>query len=306
MAMKDAGAPRLTLESQERLLGLALICPSVLFFLFLIAYPLFQTIVISLNEVNTLSLRGRYVGLDNYYHHLLSPEFWTSFKNTLIWTVSVLAAQLVLGVSMALVLHGALVWRSLARGLVLFPYLMTTVVAVLVWQWLFNDLYGYLNFVLVEIGLVDKPISWLNRMPNAMISVILVGTWKLFPFVVIAVLARLQTIPEQLYESAKIDGASAWSRFWDITLPQLRGVLLMVILLRSIWDFKEFDLIFLLTHGGPQIGTQTLPLLVYKEGFPLLNLGKGAAVAVLMSLFMLSFYWLYFRAYRKEEEVERR
>ena len=196
-----------------------------------------------------------------------------------------------MGIAFALILHQNIWARSLARGLVLFPYLLPMVVAVLVWKWLFNDLYGILNHLLMASGLRDMPVDWLGSMPNAMISLILVGSWKYFPFVVLAVLARLQTIPEALYEAARLDGAGPWGRFWDITLPQLRSVLGIVILLRAIWDFKEFDLIFMMTGGGPVTNTQTLPLLVYKYAFPLMQMGAAATVAVLMMLVMLAMIW---------------
>ncbi len=289
-------------ESRERWLGLALISPTMVLFLTLVAYPLAASIGFSLFSINTLTLQGRFVGFDNYTRLFGQAAFWTSFQNTLIWTVSAVSLQLLCGIGFALLLHRSFPGRSLARGLVLFPYLLPTAVAILVWQWMFNDLYGIINYGLLSAGLVSKPIAWLSHMPDAMVSIVLVGTWKLFPFVVIAVLARLQTIPEQLYEAARLDGAGVWARFWDITLPQLRGVLVIVVLLRSIWDFKEFDLIYLMTGGGPAIGTQTLPLMVYKEAFPLLNLGRGAAVAVAMLVFMLAFFLLYFRTYGKEEE----
>jgi multiple sugar transport system permease protein len=198
-----------------------------------------------------------------------------------------------------------MVFRSLARSLILFPYFVSTVVAVLVWRWLFNDLYGVLNHAMMLAGILDMPLDWLGAMPNAMISVVLVGAWKYFPFVVIAVLARLQTIPEQLYEAATIDGAGAWGRFWDVTLPQLREVLVVVVLLRAIWDFKEFDLIYLLTGGGPIIGTQTLPLMVYKEAFGLNEMGRASAVAVAMMLVMLVFMLIYFRVLRARGEEPR-
>jgi multiple sugar transport system permease protein len=188
-----------------------------------------------------------------------------------------------------------MMFRALARSLVLFPYFVSTVVAVLVWRWLFNDLYGILNHLLVWLRLVRMPIDWLGQMPNAMISVILVGAWKYFPFVVIAVLARLQTIPEPLYEAAKIDGAGPLARFFDVTLPQLREVLIVVVLLRAIWDFKEFDLIYLLTGGGPIISTQTIPLLVYKYAFGLNEMGRASAYAVTMMAIMLAFMLLYLR-----------
>ncbi|MGL4241519.1 MAG: carbohydrate ABC transporter permease, partial [Beijerinckiaceae bacterium] len=175
------------------------------------------------------------------------------------------------------------------------------VVAVLVWRWLFNDIYGILNHAMIMSGLIGRPMDWLGSMPNAMISVILVGAWKYFPFVVIAVLARLQTIPDALYEAAKIDGAGPIARFFDVTLPQLREVLIVVILLRAIWDFKEFDLIYLLTGGGPVTATQTLPLMVYAEAFGQNDMGKASAVAVAMMLVMLVFMTLYlWRAGRAE------
>ncbi len=304
MAASDGGAQ--VRQKRERWLGLALISPTMLLFAALIAYPLVASVLFSLQSINTLTLQGRFVGFDNYVRLFGQEAFWTSFRNTLIWTVSAVSLQLVCGVGFALLLHRSFPGRALARGLVLFPYLLPTAVAVLVWQWMFNDLYGIINHALIATGLVAKPIAWLSRMPDAMISIVLVGTWKLFPFVVIAVLARLQTIPEQLYEAAELDGAGAWARFWDITVPQLSGVLGIVILLRSIWDFKEFDLIYLMTGGGPAIGTQTLPIMVYKEAFPLLNLGRGAAVAVAMLVFMLAFFLFYFRVHGRDEADDQR
>ncbi len=286
----------------EAWLGLALISPSLLFFLALIAYPLLQSVLLSLYNIDTLTLDGPFVGLAQYAAALASPSFWNAFVNTLIWTVATLALQFLLGVGFALLLHQNLVARSLARGLVLFPYLLPTAVAVLVWQWLFNDLYGLINHLLLSLHLVSRPIAWLSQMPSAMIGIVFVGAWKFFPFVVIAVLARLQTIPDELYDAAAIDGAGALARFRNVTLPQLKGVLLVVLLLRAIWDFKEFDVIYLMTGGGPGTSTQTLPLLVYSEAFPLLHLGRGAAIAVLMFVFMLGFLFLYFRLSAEEED----
>jgi multiple sugar transport system permease protein len=287
-------APRQTaLERQYSLLGLALIAPTVLVFCAVIVYPLVSAIYLSLFQIFTPTLQGSWVGLDNYRTLLSQGEFWTSLKNNLIWTVGTLTLQILFGVAMALVLHQNLWFRSLARSLILFPYFVSTVVAVLVWKWVFNDLYGILNHVMMMLGIIDWPIDYLGTMPNAMVSIILVGAWKYFPFVVIAVLARLQTIPEPLYEAARIDGAGPVARFFDITLPQLREVLVVIILLRAIWDFKEFDLIYLMTGGGPVIATQTLPLLVYKEAFALNRMGMASAYAVVMMALMLVFMIVY-------------
>lgn len=282
-----------SLDARYGLLGALLIAPTVLVFCTVIVYPLVSAIYLGLFSIYTPTMEGEWVGLDNYRRLLASGEFWRSLANNLIWTAGTLTLQIVFGILVALMLHRNLVFRALARSLVLFPYFLSTVVAVLVWRWLFNDLYGVLNHLLLWAGIVDLPVDWLGSMPNAMISLIFVGAWKYFPFVVIAVLARLQAIPDELYEAASIDGAGAWARFTDVTLPQLRDVLIVVVLLRTIWDFKEFDLIFLLTGGGPIIGTQTLPLMVYKEAFALNQMGGASAAAVLMMLIMLLFMSLY-------------
>jgi multiple sugar transport system permease protein len=296
-----AVTPGNPLDRRDAMLGVLLIAPSVLIFCAVIVYPLVSAIYLSLFSIYTPTLRGHFVGLSNYAELLAGGEFWRSLFNTLVWTFCTLALQVVLGIAAALMLHQAIIFRSLARSLILFPYFVSTVVAVLVWRWLFNDLYGILNHLMIWAGLLRMPLDWLGSMPNSMVSIVLVGAWKYFPFVVIAVLARLQTIPEQLYEAATIDGAGAWGRFFDVTLPQLKDVLLVVVLLRAIWDFKEFDLIYLLTGGGPLIATQTLPLMVYKEAFGLDAMGRAAAVAVTMMLVMLVFMVLYLRRMGREE-----
>ncbi len=292
--------PQTLLERKYARLGMMLIAPTVLVFCAVIVYPLISAIYLSLFKIYTPTLQGGWVGLANYQELLAKGEFWSSLLNNLIWTVGTLSLQIIFGVGMALVLHQNIWFRSLARSLILFPYFISTVVAVLVWKWLFNDLYGILNHLMMGAGLIDMPIDYLGSMPNAMVSVILVGAWKYFPFVVIAVLARLQSIPEQLYEAAKIDGAGPIARFFDVTLPQLRDLLVVIVMLRAIWDFKEFDLIFLLTGGGPVTSTQTLPLMVYKEAFKMNQMGMASAYAVVMMAIMLVFMIVYIRKTREK------
>lgn len=298
---RSAPASGNPLDRRDAMLGVILIAPSVLIFCAVIVYPLVSAIYLSLFNIFTPTLQGNFVGLDNYAALFAGPEFWRSLFNTLVWTVCTLFLQVVLGVAAALMLHQAIVFRALARSLILFPYFVSTVVAVLVWRWLFNDLYGILNHLMIWAGLLQMPLDWLGSMPNAMVSIVLVGAWKYFPFVVIAILARLQTIPDQLYEAATIDGAGVWGRFLDVTLPQLKDVLMVVVLLRAIWDFKEFDLIYLMTGGGPLIATQTLPLMVYKEAFGLDAMGRATAVAVAMMLVMLVFMVLYLRKMGRDQ-----
>ena len=300
-AIAGAGPRRRdTLDRRYALLGVLLIAPTVLVFCTVILYPLVSAIYLSLFSIYTPTLSGNWVGIDNYAVLLNSGRFWNALANTLIWTLGTLFLQIVCGVAVALLLNQSTLFKALARSLILFPYFLSTVVAVLVWRWLFNDLYGVLNHMMLVAGLIDMPIDYLGRMPNAMISIIVVGAWKYFPFVVIAVLARLQSIPEPLYEAATIDGAGPVARFFDVTLPQLRDVLTVIILLRAIWDFKEFDLIYLMTGGGPVTSTQTLPLLVYQEAFGLNRMGMAATYAVDMMAVMLGFMIVYLRTTRRE------
>ena len=289
------------LERRYAWLGVVLIGPTVLAFCAVIVYPLISAIYLSLFSIYTPTLEGEWVGLSNYADLLAKGEFWSSLWTNIIWTVGTLTLQIIFGVGMALILHQNMLFRALARSLILFPYFVSTVVAVLVWRWLFNDLYGILNHFVMWTGASDMPVDWLGSMPNALLSVILVGAWKYFPFVVIATLARLQTIPDSLYEAASIDGAGPVARFFDVTLPQLRDVLVVIIMLRAIWDFKEFDLIYLLTGGGPVTSTQTLPLLVYKEAFALNQMGMASAYAVMMMALMLVFMIVYIRRTTEKE-----
>jgi multiple sugar transport system permease protein len=292
-----------SLPTQYAFIGILLVAPAVLTFALVIAYPLLYAIYLSFFSIYTPTLQGSWVGLANYQAMLSSGEFWMALWTNVVWTVGTLALQVVAGVGMALLLDLNFYCRSLARSLVLFPYFVSTVVAVLVWRWIFNDVYGILNHALVASGLVSVPPDWLGSMPNALITIIVVGAWKYFPFVVIAVLARLQTIPPSLYEAASIDGAGPWSRFWDVTLPNLRSVLVVIVLLRTIWDFKEFDLIYLLTGGGPVTGTQTLPLLVYKQAFGMNAMGQASTYAIGIMIVLLIFMILYLHRAGRERSA---
>ena len=275
----------------EAVAGLLFVAPTALLLAGLIAWPLGEAVLLSFYDVNPLTLASRPVGLDNYRELLGGEEFWRALWANLLWVGGSVALQVAMGVGLALLMHRPFAGRGLTRALLLFPYLLPTVVAVLIWQWMLNDVYGVANYALASVGVA--PPDWLGSMPEAMVTVVAIGSWKLFPFVMIAVLARLQSIPGQIYESASVDGAGPWARFWDMTLPQLRPVLFVVVLLRAIWDFKEFDLIFLLTGGGPTDSTTTLPLLVYKEAFQLLHMGRAAAAGVAMLGIMVLLIGLY-------------
>jgi multiple sugar transport system permease protein len=178
-----------------------------------------------------------------------------------------------------------------------------TVIAVVIWKWLLNAQFGLVNHALEAAGLVDAPISWMGR-EWIMVSLILVSVWQFFPFVVLAVLARLQTIPPELYEAAKVDGANALSRFIHVTLPQLASVLFVVVLLRSIWMFTKFDTPWLMIQGGgAENYIRTLPVYTYQRTFAWYEAGRGSAMAVIMFLMLVAAAAVYFRLWRREEKL---
>lgn len=288
---------------KDRNLGIILILPSFILFVGLLLYPLGYGIYISFFSKHLLSKDLAFIGLENYIWLFKNPEFWQALWHSVLWAGSTVSLQIILGTAIALLLHQSYKGRSVARGLVLFPYMIPIVSVVLIWMLMYSALYGVINHLLLKLGLIESPIAWLSSAKSAMISVVLVGLWKFFPFVVITILARLQIIPLDLYEAAKIDGATAWDQFWDITLPQLRDILFIVVLLRTIWMFNNFDVIFLLTGGGPLRATMTLPVMVYEQAFENYMMGRGSTVAVLMLILLIIIMTIYFKAFKQQEAL---
>jgi multiple sugar transport system permease protein len=264
-------------------------------------YPVGYGVWLSFFDKHALFPQTRFVGLANYAYLLRDPQFWASLWNGTVYALTTIALQLVLGVATALLLHQAFPGRNLVRGLVLFPYMIPTVVAVILWKWLLNNQFGLVNYLLLDLGLVRQPIRWMGR-SWIMVSLILISVWQFFPFVVLAVLARLQTIPEELYDAAKVDGASALRRFWHVTLPQLRAVLFVTVLLRALWMFTKFDTVWLITQGGgAEKYIRTLPVYAYLRTFNYYQAGMGAAIATVMFLILALATLVYFHTLRREE-----
>ena len=283
--------------------GAALVLPALVLLATLTLYPVAYGIWISLFSKHSFFPEQSFVGLANYVAIAQDEEFWRSLRLGLVYSLSTIALQLVLGVGAALVLHQSFPGRGLVRALTIFPYVVPTVIAVVIWKWLLNAQFGLVNHALEAAGLIDAPISWMGR-EWIMVSLILVSVWQFFPFVVLAVLARLQTIPPELYEAAKVDGANALSRFIHVTLPQLASVLFVVVLLRSIWMFTKFDTPWLMIQGGgAESYIRTLPVYTYQRTFAWYEAGRGSAMAVIMFLMLVAAAALYFRLWRREEKL---
>jgi multiple sugar transport system permease protein len=288
---------------REQLAGYLTIFPALFLILALTLYPVAYSIWLSLLEKHSFFPQQRFVGLENYFYLWKDPEFWASLRLGVIYSLWTIFFQVVLGVGAALILNESFVGRGLVRGIVLFPYMIPTIVAVILWKWLLNDTYGVVNYWLVALGIVWEPICWLGA-DHIMLSLIGMSIWQFFPFVLLSILARLQTIPPELYEAAKVDGASAFRRFIHITLPQIRGILFVVILLRSIWMFTKFDTVWLMGEGaGAGRFIRTLPVYAYMRTLTYYQAGLGAALAVIMFAILIVCTIIYFALFREEADI---
>lgn len=286
---------------KSALVGWLLLAPSLVLLGGLVVFPVLYNIWLSLFDKHAFMPVQSFVGLRHYRYFASDPEFWTSFYYGSVYAGVTMVLQLGVGVPAALLLNEGFRGRNLLRGVVLFPYMIPTIVAVILWKWLLNDSYGLVNHLLMGAGMVRTPVAWLGP-DYIMASLIVTSVWQFFPFVVVTYLARLQTIAPELYEAATVDGASAWRRFLHVTLPQTASVLFVIVLLRSIWMFTKFDTVWLLAgDGGVSRYIRTLPVYAYARSFTYLQAGMGAALAVIMFAMLLTATAVYFRVFRSEE-----
>ena len=285
------------------LAGWLLLSPALLLIGGLVLFPILYNVWLSLFDKHAFLPAQTFVGLKHYVYFASDEQFWSSFRYGCIYAGTTLVLQILLGIPVALLLNEAFRGRNVMRGVVLFPYMIPTIVAVILWKWLLNDSYGFVNYLLVAAGLVRTPVPWLGK-DYIMASLVVTSVWQFFPFVVITYLARLQIIPPELYEAATVDGAGAWRRFRHITLPQTRNVLFVIVLLRSIFMFTKFDTVWLMAgEGGVSRYVRTLPVYAYARSFTYLQAGMGAALAVIMFVMLVAASAVYFRVFRDEEAL---
>ncbi len=282
---------------QESTVGILLVFPLVATLVALYLYPTLRAIIFSLQEVSIFLGDSEFVGFGNFIDLLQSGAFYNALWNGIIYTAGSVALTVIVGIVTGLLLNRAFRGKRIATGLVLVPYMVPTVAAVIIFRWMLDGLYGVGNYALVVVNLIDEPIAWLASSRYAMPALILISGWRLYPFVTMLVLAKLQTIPKSYYESARLMGASTWEMFRYITLPQLRGVLFVAVLLRLVWTFNLFDIIWLGTQGGPGDATETLPIMAYRITFVGRDLGEGSAVAVMTFLVLAVIVYGFFKTY---------
>jgi multiple sugar transport system permease protein len=295
--------PRHTLARDQAAFGYALLLPAAVLIVVLVGVPFLRALWLSFHRKLLGSEDAPWIGLQNYATLLADATFWLAVKNTFTFTVGSIGIKLALGVAIALVLNEALPLRALWRSIVMLPYAMPTLVSVLVWKWMYNDVAGVLDYLALQAKVADHPILWLGDPNIAMPAVIAVNVWRGFPFFVITILAGLQTVPQELYDAAKVDGAGVWPRFAQVTIPGILPVVAVTTLFSAILTFNDFSIIWILTQGGPGNATQVLSTLTYRISIPGLELGKGVAVSVLMLPIMVALILLLNRFISRREEL---
>lgn len=280
----------------KRILPYAMLSPAVLVTLTIVFLPMLQTAWMSLHEYVLFRPKEfKFIGFDNFVVALQDEVFWISLKHTIIWIGVTIPGQMLLGLGTALLLNQEFRWRALARALIIIPWALPSVVIALMWVWIYDSNYGVLNDFMLRLGLVEQAVPWLADPDLALGAIILTLTWQGFPFFAVMILAGLQSIPKSYYEAASLDGASAWRQFWHITLPGISGVLVTAVLLRTIWVANSFDVIFVMTGGGPGYSTYTLPLYAFIKARTNLDFGYGSALAVLFTFLLMGLVLIYLR-----------
>lgn len=276
----------LSLRQREQRQAWVLLAPMIIVMLLLTAWPLLRTIWLSFTDAALIGSGETpgWIGLENYVYALTDPDFQTSILRTLYFTVVSVAFEGVIGVLVALLLNQKFAGRNVLRVLVILPWALPTIVNAMMWRLNFNPDYGSINALLTQLGVIEGYRSWLGSPDSALNAVMFADIWKNYPLVTLLVLAALQSIPDDLFEAARLDGASAWRRFRAITFPAIVAPLGVALVLRTIDAFKIFDIIYVMTRGGPVDSTKTLSFFVYQESFSYLRAGSGAAYAMLMTL----------------------
>jgi len=268
--------------SRQHWLGYALLAPAVLLIAAIIVYPLFVSIDLSFQNVGIARLDRprRPFTIANYDRLFASPDFWNACWVTLKLTIVVSAACFLLGLGTALLVDNRFRGRPLARLLVAMPWAVPEVIAVVIFAWIFDSSFGLMNWIFISLGLADRTINWFSDPSAAFAVVATTMVWKGYPFVSIMSLAGLQSIPDDYYAAARVDGASAVQRLIHITIPSLMPVLGVTMVLVMLWIFRDFSIIYVLTGGGPLKATQTLAIMTYEQAFGFHRMGYGAAVGV--------------------------
>ena len=292
----------LKIINKKKLSPYGLIIPVVIFMIIVYGYPLLLTFKYSFQEVSLIGSENTFVGFRNYIRVLTDEKFYNTLILTFKWAVLTIVIKIVIGFIMALLLNAELYFKKALRFLVLIPWAIPQVVVAILWTWILDGQYGYLNYYLQKFGFVEEVIRWLSDPNLALISTSIVDAWIGIPLITMIFLSGLSSIPDSLYEAAMVDGANLFQRFRYITLPAMKKVFLIALTLTTIWTFNSFNIIYVLTGGGPMDATETMMIKIYHEAFGKYNLGMSSTLSIIVFIILTILSILYWKQINRDEE----
>lgn len=278
---------------REGMSAIFFLSPTMLVFSVFILFPVLFSFYLSFHSWNMFSSERTFVGLENYHHMITNPEFWQVLKNTAIYTFATVPLSIALALAVAFFLNKKIIGKKLLRTAYFTPVIVSAVAAAVIWRWIYDPSFGLLNYALGFIGIA--PINWINDATAAMAALIIMGVWKSLGFNMVLYLAGLQGIPEHYYEAADIDGAGGWLKFWRITVPLLGPTTFFITVMSVITSFQVFDIVYVLTHGGPMGATKVLVFYLYEHAFKFFNMGYASAAAYVLFAIIFIFTLLQIR-----------
>lgn len=281
------------------------VLPALLIVGLLLIYPILSSLYFSLTSKHLIKSSYDFIWFENYKAVLTDKSFYQAFLNSLIWTMTSLGGQILVGFTAALALNRVKFGKGVYRTVMIIPWAFPSIVIALSWKWILNGVTGFLPNLLVNLGITDTLPQFLSSANSAFLTVILINIWFGAPMIMVNVLSALQTIPQEQYEAAQIDGATRGQQFYHITMPHIKIVVGLLVVLRTIWVFNNFDIIYLITGGGPANITTTLPIYAYNMGWGSKLLGRSSAVTVLILLFLMLVSFVYFAIISKWEKEEK-
>lgn len=286
---------KLTREQRMKRTALFMLVPAIVFLALLIAFPLGKVVHDAFSHVHLInkSMSG-FAGLENFKTIVSDEHFGQAVKNTISWTVFSVLGEYVLGMITAVLLNQKFKGRAIFRTCIFIPWLVPIIVAGMTWDWILNPEFGIINYALTSLNIIDAPINFLGDSRYAMATVIFVNIWRSFPYYTISFLSALQSVPGELSEAAAIDGAGIFKRFFCVTLPQLRSVSLVIVFIHIIWTAVNFDFIWVMTEGGPNYATETLPIMIYRYSMKKFDVGAASALSTMMFTIMVILFTVYY------------
>ena len=288
-------------KKKEWLLPYLLILPLCIWLAVTLFIPVVNVVLESLRDTTYVGTKGEFVGGKNYLNVLKDAAYWKAWLKSLQWVIGCTVIQTILGFSTALLVNGSGRIQKVAKNWMIIPWIIPTIVVGIMWQWIFNGSYGILNDVLMKLDLIEKPLNMIGG-SGSMWTLIFINVWHWFPFTAVIILAGLATIPKDLYESAAVDGASAFQKFRYITLPGLSNVTFALGVVGTLWCFNIFDIIWVLTSGGPLDTTTTVPIYIYRGAFKNFKIGRTSAASVITSVMLLAAALLLMKLTKPKED----